>query len=116
MTDVRECQIVIDGVRRGKVEVPVTEEGERILFFIMPEVMRRFIYKNRKYAQATSTGRWLGSRGIMPDINRKTAVLMDRIWDGKPEVDENTAEVIDDLIGHLFLLRWAMGEEMEGRR
>ena len=84
-------------------ETPNTAEARRIERMV-PEVMRRFYRKNTKYAKV-QTGHDLGAKGIIPDINRKTGVLVDRLWDGSPEVDEDTIEVIDDLIGHLFLLR-----------
>lgn len=79
-----------------------TDEARRIARTI-PTWLARFLQKNRKYARAQKID--LGARGIMPDINRKTSVLVDRIWYGAEEVDEGTVEVIDDLIGHLLLLR-----------
>lgn len=84
-------------------EKPTTHEAIRIIGQWLPECMERFLRNNTKYARAQVTD--LGDKGIMPDINRKTSVLMDRIWFGAEEVGEPTVEVIDDLIGHLFLLR-----------
>jgi hypothetical protein len=54
----------------------------------------------------------LGPKGIMPDINRKTGVLIGRLWYGNPEseVGEPTDEIIDDLIGHLLLLKAKLHE------
>lgn len=88
-------------INLGKVEV-ATVEAQRILDAI-PTWLGRFLFKNRKYAKVQQID--LGAKGIMPDINRKTMVLMDRIWYGSGEVDESTVEVIDDLLGHLMLLR-----------
>lgn len=79
-----------------------TEEAERIVHSL-PSWLGRFLRKNQKYARAQNID--LGAKGIMPDINRKTSVLLDRIWFGAGEVDESTVEVIDDLLGHLMLLR-----------
>lgn len=81
---------------------PATDEAQRILEQI-PSWLGRFLQKNRKYARAQHHD--LGDKGIMPDINRKVSVLMDRIWYEAEEVDEGTVEVIDDLLGHLMLLR-----------
>jgi hypothetical protein len=64
-----------------------------------------FIKKNRKYRKVTNN---LGARGVYPDINRKTGILEARVWDGDGEPDdgaESTVEVIDDLIGHLLIMR-----------
>lgn len=82
---------------------PTTSEGIRIIGRWLPATMERFLRNNTKYARAQKTD--LGAKGILPDINRKTSVLIDRIWFGAPVVGEDTVEVIDDLIGHLFLLR-----------
>lgn len=87
---------------KGYSEEAVTPEAKRILEDLSIW-MSRFLRKNRKYAMAQNVD--LGAAGIIPDINRKTSVLIDRIWCGSGEVDEGTVEVVDDLLGHLMLLR-----------
>lgn len=85
---------------------PTTGEAIRIIGQWLPETMERFLQKNTNYNRA-QTGHDLGAKGIIPDINRKSAVLVSRIWHGDQvqTLSEDTVEVIDDLIGHLFLLK-----------
>lgn len=81
---------------------PATDEALTVMNSLVPRFAKLFIQKNRKYAAVR--GNDLGSKGFIPDINRKMGILRDRIWDGNPVVGESNAEVIQDLIGHLFLL------------
>ncbi len=93
-------------------QVPTTPEGKRIANMV-PQVMGRFFKNNTKYARAQS-GHDLGAKGVIPDINRKTSVMIDRIWYESEVVGEPTIEVIDDLIGHLYLIRDKLIQEGEG--
>lgn len=81
-----------------------TMMARRICTIYVPEWMKTFIAKNRKYRKVTNN---LGAKGVYPDVNRKVGILEARVWDGDPTSDgaESTVEVIDDLIGHLFLMR-----------
>lgn len=90
---------------------PTTPEGRRI-GLALPAILNRFFRKNTGYARA-QTGHDLGAKGIMPDINRKTSALLGRIWygDQTTALQEDTLEVIDDLIGHLLLLRDKLTQE-----
>lgn len=97
--------------RGGEQTRLVMDDGEfatgmarRICTIYVPEWMRTFIEKNRKYRKVDNH---LGARGVYPDINRKVGILEARVWDGDEPTDgaESTVEVIDDLIGHLFLMR-----------
>ena len=74
---------------------------------LFPDIMRKFLENNAKYARA-QTGHDLGIKGIIPDINRKTSALITRIWDDVEAGRDSTAELADDLIGHLLLLRAKM--------
>jgi hypothetical protein len=100
----------------GKVEVlfdpesVATQQARDIMSRLVPEWAVGFISKNRKYK---AVGNDLGPRGIFPDVNRKTGILKDRIWDGNGVVGEATREVIQDLIGHLFLMLHMMDGEAE---
>jgi hypothetical protein len=83
----------------------VTDQARMICDDILPEVLEGFLLKNRKYRSVDNS---LGARGVFPDVHRKVGILKDRIWDGSDVYGESTAEVIDDLIGHLFLMRYML--------
>lgn len=87
----------------GHEEKSVTTEAATILSKHLPDFIEKFMQKNRKYAQV-QTGHDLGAEGEIPDLNRKMAILVDRIWCGNPTVGEDSVEVCQDMIGHLFLL------------
>lgn len=83
--------------------VPAVTEDAKYILKIMPDILTQFLEKNAKYA-TVEDGYDLGDQGIIPDLNRKLGILVDRIWHGRREVGESTDEVIGDLIGHLFLM------------
>lgn len=80
----------------------VTDDARYILG-LLPEIIATFLEKNKKYA-SVEDGYDLGEAGIIPDVNRKLGILVDRIWHGRPTVGEDTDEVIGDVIGHLLLM------------
>lgn len=90
-------------IRNG---VAVTEEAHLIVNTILPRLVEKFLRKNAQYARA-QTGHDLGIKGIIPDINRKTAALITAVWDGGPieggDVDE-AFDIAEDLVGHLLLM------------
>jgi hypothetical protein len=96
-----------------------TPEAHAILEAVLPALLERFLMKNSKYALAQS-GHDLGLKGIVPDINRKTSILIDRLWHGNHQhVDEGTVEVIHDLVGHCLLMLGKLAikeEEDDGSR
>lgn len=79
-----------------------TPEAHRVLEKI-PYILLHFLEKNAGYARAQS-GHDLGIKGIIPDINRKTAALITQVWDGGHAPGDSTEELVGDLIGHLLLL------------
>lgn len=79
-----------------------TPMARRVVTDYIPGFIAHFIEKNRKYAKVDNH---LGARGVYPDVNRKVGILEDRVWSGNESPGESTVEVIDDLIGHLFLMR-----------
>lgn len=85
-------------------EMPACTEDAREVLGALPDLMRLFLEKNRKYAEV-ERGYDLGDKGIIPDLNRKLGILVARIWHGAAEVGEPTDEVIDDMIGHLMLMK-----------
>lgn len=91
----------------------LTPMAQRLMAWVLPNWLDLFLAKNRKYAEVDQS---LGPAGVFPDINRKVGVLRRRIWDGRTSdvsagSDESTVEIIDDLIGHLFLMRHLMVEQ-----
>jgi hypothetical protein len=98
--------IAVDYGESGYDTDAVTEDAAYILCKVMPGLLSRFLTKNAKYALAQDID--LGVKGIVPDVNRKASVIINRLWHGNGMVDEDTEEVIDDLIGHLLLMRAKM--------
>lgn len=94
----------------GEEIKPVTNQAADIFDRLIPEWAVSFLAKNRKYKAVTND---LGPRGVFPDINRKVGILKDRVWDGNGVVGESTREVIQDLIGHLFLMLHMIDTESE---
>lgn len=92
--------------RSGYMTQAETDDARYILDTVLPGLLSRFLTKNSKYALAQDID--LGVKGIVPDINRKASVIINRLWHGNGMVDEDTEEVIDDLIGHLLLMRAKM--------
>lgn len=88
------------------IDTPVrTPEASIIVGELMSEFIELFLAKNAKY-KSVQDGYDLGDKGIIPDLNRKLGILKSRLWDGEDTVGEDTDEVIQDMIGHLFLM-WA---------
>lgn len=81
-----------------------TAEAREIVEVLVPEILSLFLDKNSKYRDVRDRYD-LGVRGMFPDVNRKVAVLRTRIWDGIETPGEDTDEIINDLIGHLLLMR-----------
>jgi hypothetical protein len=94
--------------------IPAGTPEARVILRDLPTWLERFLLKNVGYARA-QTGHDLGAKGIMPDINRKTSALLGRIWygDQTTALQEDTVEVIDDLLGHLMLLRAKITEGLD---
>lgn len=87
--------------------VPANTADAKYIMEVLPEIIQRFLVKNTQYARA-QTGHDLGIKGIIPDINRKGSALITRFWDrdGLPmEGEDDSEELIDDMIGHLLLMR-----------
>lgn len=100
---INEDGITVDYGEQGYT-VPAVTEDARYILKIMPDILTQFLEKNAKY-RSVEDGYDLGDQGIIPDLNRKLGILVDRIWHGNREhIGESTDEVIGDLIGHLFLM------------
>lgn len=100
---VTEDGISVDLGEQGYDQDAMTEDARRVLRSL-PDLLTLFLQKNEKYAEV-ERGYDLGDKGIIPDVNRKLGILVARIWHGAPEVGESTDEVIDDMIGHLLLMK-----------
>lgn len=111
---ITERDITVEYGQTGEVVPAVTDDARYILRRVLPKLMAQFLEKNRKYAEVEN-GYDLGSAGIIPDLNRKLGILVARIWNDAPTVGEDTDEVIDDLIGHLLLMRAKRASEVEVR-
>jgi hypothetical protein len=94
--------ITVDYGEQGYT-VPAVTEDARYTLTILPDILTQFLEKNAKY-RSVQEGYDLGDQGIIPDLNRKLGILVDRIWHGNQSLGESTDEVIGDLIGHLLLM------------
>lgn len=106
-------------ITRDRVDVDYGENGHgaeavtneaRYILGQLPEIIIKFLESNAKYARA-QTGHDLGAEGVIPDINRKTAALISRVWDGEDAGRDSDEELVDDLIGHLLLIRAKLAAE-----
>lgn len=88
-----------------------TAQARDIISRLLPEWCGKFLEANARYKRV---GNDLGPKGIVPDINRKTGVVIDRLWfGGEDSGREPTREVIIDLIGHYFLLLHMLDADVE---
>jgi hypothetical protein len=101
----------VDAIPEAFKPLQPSLQAQQILNKYLPEWQDLFVRKNAKYKRVVGTN--LGPRGVFPDINRKTAILRLAVWDSEPlpQGSEDVREVINDLIGHLFLLRWELDNE-----
>lgn len=91
-----------------------TDEARAIVEDVLPRLMEKFLRKNAQYARA-QTGHDLGLKGIIPDINRKTAALITAVWDGEGGITggdtDSARDIAEDLVGHLLLMLAKMSAE-----
>lgn len=91
---------------RGVRTDAVTDDARFILEEVIPHLLEKFLRKNAQYARA-QTGHDLGLKGIIPDINRKSAALITAAWDGPGlwagEDTDSMVDIAEDLVGHLLL-------------
>lgn len=78
-----------------------SEANAKINLFIIPEVLKRFNFKDQDYGDAFKL---LGEKGQFSDINRKFWKLYNAIWLGRELVGEQPDEIAEDIIGHCLLL------------
>ena len=110
----------MDGMKEytnnGRVEVKydpesiATQQARYIMDVLVEQWATKFLEKNRKYREVDNS---LGAKGVFPDVWRKVGILKSRMWLGHGVVGEATREVIQDLIGHLFLMLHMLDHESE---
>jgi hypothetical protein len=85
-----------------------SEEARVIFTEILPTWWESFLVKNTQYSKVQQDS--LGCKGVFPDIHRKTGALRRLVWD-EEEVGagEDPRTIINDLIGHLFLMWFLLG-------
>lgn len=71
----------------------------------VPIWLERFLDNAHDYGWAPYD---LGTKGLWPDVNRKISKLRKVIWDGQVLHGEQPDEIAEDLIGHMFLLFYAL--------
>jgi|SRR5262245_4665688 len=86
----------------------LSPEGRYVFEKLMPEWSVYFTGKNMGYA---SDGNDLGSKGIVPDIDRKAKKIKRAVWDGEILTGEQPREILFDLIGHCFLMAAELDKE-----
>lgn len=88
---------------RYEFENITTAEAIDIVVHVLPDVLNRFLTKNKDYERAAEAD--LGPKAHFVGINRKYAKLRKGLWDEEPLEHEDVVEIIDDMIGHLLLAR-----------
>ena len=73
-----------------------------IIADVMPRAFSRFLEKNEDYGEGSDE---FGARAQIMDISRKYKKLKAAIWDDEELTGEPVLEVLDDMIGHLLLMR-----------
>jgi hypothetical protein len=77
---------------------------------LIPEVLDKFVAKQADYSGGEGF-LFLGSKGQFSDMNRKFWKLYRGIWEDTPLRDESLEEVVEDFIGHSFLLLFCLRKE-----
>lgn len=88
-------------------ELPVNypQEYVDILGDALGDTIARFIAKSNDYP--TESYKFLGQKGQFSDLARKFFKIKKEVWDDAELAgDEDLFEVIDDMIGHLIILRY----------
>jgi len=84
---------------------------ERILRFILPEAVRRWLDKNEDYGDGVFV---FGPKAQIMDVQRKCGKLVNTIWYEQPAKFESTTEVAQDMVGHLLILLYMLDEQAHG--
>lgn len=76
------------------------------------EVLARF---RSKQADHPGEGHFmmLGSKGQFAELNKKFWKLYHAVWKSNRLIGEDPIEVMDDMIGHLLLMRWSYEQEAQ---
>jgi hypothetical protein len=90
------------------MDAVATKEARDIVTIHAPRAIDTFLQKNSNHVRTPLD---LGERGLFPDIHRKMGVLRDRIWNDEESEGEPTTEIIQDIIGHLFLMLYMLDSE-----
>lgn len=99
------CFVEVTGDRSVNYEFLnlATDEQIRIVREILPEILNRFLTKNKDYEHFPEAD--LGPKAHFVGIHRKFGKLRKGLWDEEPLEHEQLPEVIDDFVGHLLLAR-----------
>jgi hypothetical protein len=91
-----------------------TKQLVRIVVDILPDIIDRFARKNAQYGENKFE---LGAAGQFPEIWRKVKRLRALLWEERQGLEEfeDASEVIDDLIGHLLMLKDCITPQRPGR-
>lgn len=94
-------------------------ETARNIIDLIEEWWERFERKNAAYGDDSSQGGGLGIRALFPDFWRKARKLRRGFWEGDPIAysdGESEEEIIEDAIGHLFLIWNGLREQRDVAR
>lgn len=81
---------------------------------LLPQWLELFARKNKDYGSGASFE--LGTKGQYSDIHRKMIKLKRALWDDQELEFEGVKEVINDLIGHLFLTMYMLETKEDSER
>lgn len=77
---------------------------------IIPAALERFRSRQRDYSGGPAF-LMLGAKGQFSDINRKFWKLYRAIWEGQQLDGEQPMEIVEDFVGHCFLLLFCLWAE-----
>ncbi|QHB37485.1 hypothetical protein SEA_AIKOY__81 [Mycobacterium phage Aikoy] len=84
-----------------------TEQATVIVRDILPDILNRFLAKNRDYGEP-SPGNDLGPKAEFVRLWNKVLKLRRALWEDEALEFEQVDEIIDDLVGHLLLARFGL--------
>lgn len=91
------------------------EEGYKyIADHIIPQTVQHFLDKTNDYRGGPAF-LLLGSKGQFSDINRKFWKLYASIWEGQELEGEQPWEIVEDFVGHCFLMLLCLAVESQSK-
>lgn len=104
----------VAGCIRIEVDNAPNEVSRRVLLQILPDLLELYLNKSKDYGDDEDTGDDLGPKGPFVDMFRKMKKLRRALWDGVELEGEGPEEIMQDLVGHIFIILDKMARESHG--